>query len=241
MFLYGRIERGSLMAKNRIAMFLLSTVLTTTPLLKIEAMQVNSKPEQLTESDKNLDLRNYKVKQVEELIKVEFQKRKEIEARKLEEQKKIEEEQKIKEPNFNPYDVTELSNLNKEQIYQMLEGTELITLVDAFYWYEQEYNVNLIFIASIVALESSWGRSSLAISHNNLTGYIGRSGQYYSFNNWGESLEETFRLIGDEYTKEEGLFYNGKSVWDINQKYCELSSWTDKVITIGNELISKIN
>lgn len=224
------------MAKKRIALFLLSTVLTTTPLVKIEAMQVNSKPEQLTESDKNLDLRNYKVKQVEELIKVEFQKRKEIEM-----QKQKEEEQKIKEPNFNPYDVTELSNLNKEQIYQMLEGTELITLVDAFYWYEQEYNVNLIFIASIVALESSWGRSSLAISHNNLTGYIGGNGQYYSFSSWGESLEETFRLIGYEYTKEEGLFYNGKSVWNINQKYCELSSWTDKVITIGNELISKIN
>lgn len=224
------------MAKKRIAMFLLSTVLTTTPLLKIEAMQVNSKPEQLTESDKNLDLRNYKVKQVEELIKVEFQKRKEIEMK-----KQKEEEQKIKEPNFNPYDVTELSNLNKEQIHKMLEGTELITLVDAFYWYEQQYNVNLIFIASIVALESSWGRSSLAISHNNLTGYIGGNGQYYSFSSWGESLEETFRLIGYEYTKEEGLFYNGKSVWNINQKYCELSSWTDKVITIGNELISKIN
>lgn len=225
------------MAKKRIAMFLLSTVLTTTPLLKIEAMQVNSKPEQLTESEKNLDLRNYKVKQVEELIKVEFEKRKEIEDRK----QKEEEREGTNKPNFNPYNVTELSNLNKEQIYQMLEGTELITLVDAFYWYEQEYNVNLIFIASIVALESSWGRSSLAISHNNLTGYIGGNGQYYSFSSWGESLEETFRLIGYEYTKEEGLFYNGKSVWNINQKYCELSSWTDKVITIGNELISKIN
>lgn len=224
------------MAKKRIAMFLLSTVLTTTPLLKIEAMQVNSKPEQLTESDKNLDLRNYKVKQVEELIKVEFQKRKEIEMK-----KQKEENQMVKEANFNPYDVTELSNLNKEQIHKMLEGTELITLVDAFYWYEQEYKVNLIFIASIVALESSWGRSSLAISHNNLTGYIGGNGQYYFFSSWGENLEETFRLIGDEYTKEDGLFYNGKSVWDINQKYCELSSWTDKVTAIANELISKIN
>lgn len=82
------------MAKKRIAMFLLSTVLTTTPLLKIEAMQVNSKPEQLTESEKNLDLRNYKVKQVEELIKAEIQKREEIEARELEEQKKIKEDAK---------------------------------------------------------------------------------------------------------------------------------------------------
>lgn len=224
------------MAKNRILSTLLSVMLLT-PLIKVKAIEIPaSKPRKGIESDRNLNLRNYEIKQVEELIKAEFEKCKEIE---LEEQK--EEEQKRIEPNFNPYNVTELSNLNKEQIYQMLEGTELITLVDAFYWYEQEYNVNLIFIASIVALESSWGRSSLAISHNNLTGYIGGNGQYYSFSSWGESLEETFRLIGYEYTKEEGLFYNGKSVWNINQKYCELSSWTDKVITIGNELISKIN
>ncbi|MDU3410161.1 glucosaminidase domain-containing protein [Clostridium sp.] len=226
------------MAKSRILCTLLSVMLLT-PLVRVNAVEIPvSKPRKEVESDRNLSLRNYEIEQVEELIKAEFEKRKEIEARELEEQKKIEEQSK---PHFNSYDVTGLSNLSKEQTYQMLEGTELITLVDAFYWYEQEYNVNLIFIASIVALESSWGRSSLAISHNNLTGYIGRSGQYYSFNNWGESLEETFRLIGDEYTKEEGLFYNGKSVWDINQKYCELSSWTDKVITIANELISKIN
>ena len=231
------------MAKKRIASFLMC-IFFTTPLMKVTS-QINSKPREISiDCVEKVNLRTYEIDQVQEIIDFEIQKRKEIEGEEQRRQEEIEQQRILEEqtrPRFNPYDVTEVSNLNKEQIYKMLEGTELITLVDAFYWYEQVYEVNLIFIASVVALESSWGRSSLAISHNNLTGYIGRNGSYYSFDSWGSSLEETFRLIGDEYTKEEGLFYNGKSIWNINQKYCELDSWSDKVISIGNELFSKIN
>lgn len=82
------------MAKNRIVSLLLSLVFIT-PLMKVKAIQIPSEPRKGIESDRNLSLRNYEVEQVEELIKVEFEKRKEIE---LEEQKKREiEEQKIKE------------------------------------------------------------------------------------------------------------------------------------------------
>ena len=201
-------------------------------------------------SVEKMDLRNNKIKQVEELLKVQYEKiernkeRIYLNNKRIESERKMKEEQRLleeqnKQPHFNPYDVTELSNLNKEQIYKMLEGTDLVTLVDALYWYEQEYKVNLIFITSIVALESGWGRSSLAISHNNLTGYIGSNGEYYVFNDWGENVQETFRLISEEYTSEEGLFYNGKSVWNINQKYCELDSWSNKIIDIGNDLLLK--
>ena len=240
------------MAKKRI-ISLLTILALTTPLIQVKEIYIPSEPRKEVESDKNLNLRSYKLEQVEEIMRVEFEKRKEIERQRAEEERirqeelrrQEEERQRLleeqKQPHFNPYDVTELSNLNKEEIYEMLKDTSLITLVDALYWYEQEYNVNLIFITSIVALESGWGRSSLAITHNNLTGYIGRNGDYYAFNNWGESLQETFRLIGEEYVSEDGLFYNGKSVWNINQKYCELDSWSGKVINIGNELLSKIN
>lgn len=228
------------MVKRRIVSTLMC-IFFTTPLVKINETHSPYKPEQSTVRNNNLDFRNYKIRQLEEMAKVQIQKRKEIELQKQKEAelRAIEEQNKV--PHFNPYDVSELSNLDKEQIHKMLEGTSLVTLVDALYWYEQEYNVNLIFITSIVALESGWGQSSLAISHNNLTGYIGQSGEYYSFNSWGESLEETFRLIGEEYVSQDGLFYNGTSVWNINQKYCEVDSWSGKVISIGNELLSKIN
>jgi 3D (Asp-Asp-Asp) domain-containing protein len=95
MFIYRRIERGDLMAKNRIVCALLSLSLLT-PLIKVQAVQTPSEPKQLAGYDKNLDLRNYEIKQVEELIKVEIQKREEIEAKKQEERKKIEETEKQK-------------------------------------------------------------------------------------------------------------------------------------------------
>lgn len=228
------------MEKKRVACALMCLFFIT-PLVQVKTSQINSKPKKSVDCAEKVNLRNYKIEQVEEMVDFKIQKLKEIEE---EEREEIERQRLLEEqtrPRFNPYDVTEVSHLNKEQIYKMLEGTDLVTLVDAFYWYEQVYEVNLIFIASIVALESSWGRSSLAISHNNLTGYVGRNGEYYYFDSWGENLKETFRLIGDEYTKEDGLFYNGKSVWNVNQKYCELDSWADKVINIGNGLYSKIN
>lgn len=228
------------MAKKRIVSALLTLALTT-PLIQVQAIQINSKPEQSTVKGESLDFRNYKIRQLEDMAEVQIQKRKEIELQKQKEEELIVIEEQNKVPHFNPYDVSELSNLDKEQIHKMLEGTSLVTLVDALYWYEQEYNVNLIFITSIVALESGWGRSSLAISHNNLTGYIGQNGEYYSFNSWGESLQETFRLIGEEYVSQDGLFYNGTSVWNINQKYCEVDSWSGKVISISTELLNKIN
>lgn len=227
---------GDLMAKRRIASLLCSMVFSI-PLLDVKVIQAPPKPTQIINCVEKADFKNYKVKLIEEQAEIEIQKRKEI-------KKEIEErfvEETVVYPNFNPYDVSEPSNINKEQILQMLDGTALTTLVDAFYWYEQEYRVNAIFVASIVALESSWGRSSLAISHNNLTGYIGRSGEYYYFQDWGENLEETFRLISEEYIMEDGLFYNGKSTWNINQRYCELDSWADKINNIGYELLAKIN
>ena len=184
------------------------------------------------------DLNNFEFKQVQAKLDVEIQKHKEAETKRLEEQRQRELEEQ-KKPHFNPYDVSEPSNLTKEQMYKMLEGTALVTIVDALHWYEQEYGVNAIFITSIVALESGWGESSLARTHNNLTGYIGQNGDYYAFADWGESVQETFRLISEEYVSEDGLFYNGKSVWNINTRYCELDSWSGKIVSIGNDLLSK--
>lgn len=82
------------MAKNRIVSLLLALVFIT-PLVRVKAIQIPSEPRKEVKSDRNLNLRNYEIEQVEELIKAEFEKRKEIE---VEEQKKREiEEQKTNE------------------------------------------------------------------------------------------------------------------------------------------------
>lgn len=220
---------------------ILSLILSSILIISIPHIDLNNKTKKEINCAEKVNLRIVKIEQVEGFMKAEYEKFKEIEEERI---RKEEEIKRLEELNrkivFNPYDVSEVSNLTLEEWELALGETALVTLASAFKWYEEVYKVNGLFIASIVALESSWGRSSLAISHNNLTGYIGQDGNYYYFNSWGQSLEETFRLISEEYISEEGLFYDGKSIWDINKKYCELGSWADKVSTIAYQLKGKV-
>lgn len=156
-----------------------------------------------------------------------------------------EERRRREEPHFNPYNVSELSNLSKEQMSIMLEGTALHTLVNAYYWYEQKYQINAVFMMALTAEESGWGRSSLAISNNNLSGHKTRSGEWEYYSDWGECLEESFRLISEEYVNPNGLFYTGASMYNINLVYCpdpvNPSSWADNISRIGYELLNKLH
>lgn len=175
-------------------------------------------------------------------------KREQEEQEELERQRLIqEEEERIRreqQPYFNPYNVSELSNLTKEQMYTMLEGTALHTLVDAYYWYEQEYQINAIFMMALTAEESGWGRSSLAISNNNLSGHKDRSGGWAYYSDWGQCLEESFRLISEEYVDPNGSFYTGPSMYDINLVYCpdpqNPNSWANNIASIGYQLLNKL-
>ena len=161
-------------------------------------------------------------------------------------QQELEEElRRQTQPHFNPYNVSELSNLSKEQISIMLEGTALHTLVNAFYWYEQEYQINAVFLMALTAEESGWGRSSLAINNNNLSGHKNKNGGWAYYNNWGECLEESFRLLSQEYVNPNGAFYTGPSMYDINLVYCpnpsNPNSWANNISRIGFELMDKLN
>lgn len=172
--------------------------------------------------------------------------REEQKRREEEERKKREEEERLRQllqPTYNPYDLRARSNLSKEQMHQMLSGTALETLVDAYYWYEQVYNVNAIFMMSLNAHESAWGRSSLAISNNNLGGYKASDGSFKYFNSWGEFLDENFRLISEEYLDPNGLFYNGVDIYSVNIRYCTEPndhSWSEGINQIAYELLNKL-
>ena len=162
-----------------------------------------------------------------------------------EEQQRLEEARRKSAPHFNPDNVGELSNLSKEQISKMLEGTALHTLVNAYYWYEQEYQVNAVFLMALTAEESGWGRSSLAINNNNISGHKNARGEWANYSSWGECLEESFRLLGNEYIKPTGKFYTGASIYDINHTYCpdpeNPNSWANNITRIGYELMDKLN
>lgn len=143
-------------------------------------------------------------------------------------------------PHYNSNNLTELSNLTQEQIHTMLEGTRLQCLSAYYYEYEKIYKVNALFIISLTSLESGYGTSKLARTHNNLAGYRGSKGWTY-FNSWHNCLNEVYRLIGQEYLSPDGRFYNGLDIKSINSKYCgNTYQWSLDINTIAHKYLKKL-
>lgn len=143
-------------------------------------------------------------------------------------------------PHYNSNNLTELSNLTQEQIHTMLEGTRLQCLSAYYYEYEKIYKVNALFIISLTSLESGYGTSKLARTHNNLAGYRGSKGWTY-FNSWHNCLNEVYRLIGQEYLSPDGRFYNGLDIKGVNSKYCgNTYQWSIDINTIAHKYLKKL-
>ena len=143
-------------------------------------------------------------------------------------------------PHYNSNNLTELSNLTQEQIHTMLEGTRLQCLSAYYYEYEKIYKVNALFIISLTSLESGYGTSKLARTHNNLAGYRGSKGWTY-FDSWHDCLNEVYRLISQEYLSPNGKFYSGLDIKSINSKYCgNTYQWSLDINTIAHKYLQKL-
>lgn len=226
------------MKKLRSIIFPLTVVVTVTTIPNVEKADTRE-----VSPDEIVIKGDYHLVKAQEIFDrlIEEEKQRKLELERLAEEKRLAE---LNAPRYNPYDLRERSNLTKEQMHQILSGTALETLVDAYYWYEQEYNVNALFIMSLNAHESSWGTSELAMYKNNLGGYKTSDGSYKYFNDWGEFLQENFRLIGEEYLNPNGLFFNGGyDIYSINPIYCPDPSdysWSEGINKVAYELLSKI-
>lgn len=227
------------MQRKRLAVVLLVASMMTSIQLLLPKEAKESGRELTTISTKD---KTDKILQDINTFKEEMEKKKQIEEQKrIEEEKRLEEEKKAQlQPHYNPYNLREPSNLSEEQIYQVLEGNALQTLSRAYYWAEKEYNINALFLIALNREESSNGRSSLAISNNNLGGIKNKSGEYDYFSDWGECLNFLSSMLDKEYLSEDGLFYNGSSIWNVNELYCEQDIWADKLNRMANNMLNKV-
>lgn len=123
------------------------------------------------------------------------------------------------------------SNLTVEQ----LEGAlyyQLADYAEVFIEAEKETGVNAIFLASVAALESGWGRSKVAKNKNNLYGWTTDTGDYKVF----ESKEECIKFIAHKfkelYLSPEGRYFTGYEVENINYYYNGRQAWADAVNNI---------
>ena len=178
-------------------------------------------------SDRDLKLKELEIQKQRELeLEQERLRQEELERKRLAE---IEANRVV---TYNPYNLLEPSNITREEVYIMLEGTALQTLSNAYVYMEELYGVNAIYLMSLSAEESGWGRSQLAITHNNIGGIKSSNGWMY-FSDWGECLDYKARLLKNQYLSENGYYFNGYSIWNVNIKYCEQNTWADNINSIA--------
>lgn len=142
--------------------------------------------------------------------------------------------------NYNPYNLREVSNASYSKIWNMLDGTSFQSEDVVDFIYEQENGdnpVNAVFLIALCRNESGHGYSSLAQSHNNLGGVKSRDGRWAYYNTKLDSIKSIYNLISNEYLNPNGSYYNGTSIWNVREKYCQDNSqWEEVINSIANKI-----
>lgn len=148
---------------------------------------------------------------------------------------------RIQNVGYQSWNLSNVSNITHEEMYQVLADTTMSHLAWAIVEAERVYEVNAFFIASIIALESGWATSQRAINSNNLTGMAvyGDDSPGMYFNSQDECVMETTKHLSDNYLTPGAIYYNGDSTAAVNIKYCESSDWHLKIDQIAYDLSHK--
>ena len=124
-----------------------------------------------------------------------------------------------------------------------------------FYYIEDEYNINGIFVAAIGIHESAWGTSKLAKNKYNLFGYGAYdSNPYngaYSFSSYSESIDLIARVLVKYYINPAGTkiydgqvasgkYYSGNTILAVNKKYATDTNWGNSVYKYMQYLYGKL-
>ena len=152
------------------------------------------------------------------------------------------------------------SGLSLEQFKKVLTDERDVNKIfennaQYFYYIEQQYNINGLYIAAIGIHESAWGKSELAKNKNNLFGYGAYdSNPYngaYQFSDYAESIDLLARVMVKYYLNSKGTkiygneialgtYYNGATLTGVNTKYASDKNWANKVYNYMKLLYNKI-
>ena len=230
------------------------------PTIELEEVSAKAKTTSLTTFKTFKDIteeviEEYEAQKEAERLRLEAEERarQEEEARKAEELRlELERQASV---GFNDMDVTRLSNMKAYELenvlYNVTNGSGLAPYASYFIEAEEMYNINAFFICAIAAQESGWGKYA-AGNGTNLTGYAvyNSYSDGKTFNGIRENILATAKLISEKYVNPNGPYhtewtgYNyGKSIYEINVKYCLLQdmkttdfNWSANVGKIANML-----
>lgn len=156
--------------------------------------------------------------------------------------------------------------LNKPSGYSLDQFTNILTdekdknnifkdNAKYFYYIEEQYNINGLFVAAVGIHESAWGTSKIALNKKNLFGYGAYdSNPYngaYSFESYAESIDLIARVFVKYYLNPKGTsiydnqsakgtYYSGNTLTSVNKKYASDKNWANAVYKHMQYLYNKL-
>ncbi len=142
------------------------------------------------------------------------------------------------------------SGLSLEQFKKVLENdandkNHIFTEnAEYFYYVEQQYNVNGLFVAAVGIHESAWGTSSISLNKKNLFGYGAYDrdpgGSAATFETYAEGIDLVARVFVKYYInpsgtdiyngeKAVGTYYRGATLTAVNKSYATDTNWANGV------------
>ena len=142
------------------------------------------------------------------------------------------------------------SGLSLEQFKKVLENdpsdkNKVFTeTAEYFYYVEQQYNINGLFVAAIGIHESGWGTSSISLTKKNLFGYGAYdrdpSGSAAKFETYAEGIDLVSRVLVKYYLnplgtaiyngeQAVGTYYKGATLTAVNKSYATDKNWANGV------------
>lgn len=158
-------------------------------------------------------------------------------------------------------DIGKPSGFSLEQFESVLKGRQedkngiFDVNCDFFYYAEQEYGINGVFLASLAIHESGWGTSSIAINKNNLFGYQAYDSSPYSsakqFDTYSEGIDLVARVLIKYYLNDvgtpiyggniaDGRYYCGNTIKDVNKHYASDNNWANAIYNIMKMLYNNL-
>ena len=152
------------------------------------------------------------------------------------------------------------SGLSLEEFKKILTDSKDVNKVmeknaQYFYYIEEQYNINGVFVAAVAIHESGWGTSKISKDKYNLFGYGAYdSSPYnsaYEFSDYSESIDLIARVFVKYYLNVKGTtiyggeqasgkYYNGPTLTGVNKKYATDKNWANAVYKHMEYLYNKL-
>lgn len=139
----------------------------------------------------------------------------------------------INENYIRQLNLSEPFPLDEDTILKLLGNSPLSKYSKDFILASQETDLNTIFLLSLAIFESGWGE--YPNSYNNFYGWNGETSSLQ------ESIVEIAIKIKNLYLTEDGKYFNGYTVSDINKKYNGRKEWEKGIIRVMLQLYKELD